>query len=102
MLSNPNEIAILVYSWKEPEISFKILKIKLKITDGNLSSSLIKLEKKKYIEILKGYTNKKPITKIKITNSGLDALRNYAFWFNSVVSNFPLNCEKSTSGEEKK
>ena len=59
------------------ELPFKALKESLKVTDGNLSSHLSKLEKEKLIEIEKIFIGKRPKTMIKITNKGREAFKNY-------------------------
>ena len=59
------------------ELPFKALKESLKVTDGNLSSHLSKLEKEKLIEIEKIFVGRRPKTMIKITNKGREAFNNY-------------------------
>ena len=59
------------------ELPFKILKEQLKLTDGNLSSHLTKLQQVEYIQIEKFFEGKRPKTVIKITEKGKEAFKNY-------------------------
>jgi len=59
------------------ELPFKALKEFLKVTDGNLSSHLSKLEKEKYIAIEKTFEGKRPKTTIHITTIGRKAFDTY-------------------------
>jgi DNA-binding MarR family transcriptional regulator len=59
------------------EIDFNMLKKEVNTTDGNLSIHLKKLEEKKYVNIKKGYSGRKPLTTINVTENGISALNNY-------------------------
>ncbi len=59
------------------ELPFKALKEYLKVTDGNLSSHLRKLEIAGYVEIEKSYDGKRPKTVIRVKESGEKAFDNY-------------------------
>jgi DNA-binding MarR family transcriptional regulator len=59
------------------ELPFKALKEFLKVTDGNLSSHLRKLESAGYVEIEKTYEGKRPKTIIAISESGEKAFDEY-------------------------
>ena len=56
---------------------FKALKESLKVTDGNLSSHLSKLEKEEYVLIEKMFVGKRPKTVVHITQKGKDAFALY-------------------------
>ncbi len=59
------------------ELPFKALKELLKVTDGNLSSHLSKLEKEKYVLIEKLFEGKRPKTVVHITPKGQEAFALY-------------------------
>ena len=59
------------------ELPFKALKEALKVTDGNLSSHLSKLEKEKYILIEKKFEGKRPKTVVHISPKGKKAFAQY-------------------------
>jgi DNA-binding MarR family transcriptional regulator len=59
------------------ELPFKALKEYLKVTDGNLSSHLAKLEKAGYVQITKAFEGKRPKTMVHITDQGKAAFKAY-------------------------
>ncbi len=59
------------------ELPFRALKEYLKVTDGNLSSHLNKLESAGYVRIEKSFEGKRPKTTIHITNKGSEAFKKY-------------------------
>ena len=74
VLSQPNRAKIMAILSVEREVSFNRLKEILRLTDGNLSSHLSKLQDAGYVEVLKGFEGKKPRTIVKITSRGDEAL----------------------------
>jgi len=52
---------------------FVELKSLLGITDGNLASHMKVLEKESYVEVLKSFAGKKPLTQYRATESGRKA-----------------------------
>lgn len=70
---------LMVNDWVE----FSDLKETLNITDGNLASHIVALEKLNYVEVKKQFIGKKPNTSYAVTRAGkkafndhLDALEN--------------------------
>jgi DNA-binding PadR family transcriptional regulator len=59
------------------EIEFNFFKKELKITEGNLSVHLRKLEDNSFITINKQFKNRKPRTSYRITEKGLRHYRAY-------------------------
>jgi DNA-binding MarR family transcriptional regulator len=59
------------------ELPFKALKEYLKVTDGNLSSHLNKLEKSNYVKLEKSFEGKRPKTVVHITDIGKVAFKKY-------------------------
>lgn len=57
---------LMVNDWVE----FNSLKDDLGVTDGNLASHIIALEKNEYIEVSKEFVGKKPKTKYRVTQLG--------------------------------
>ncbi len=58
-------------------LSFTELKNLLNTTDGNISVHARRLEDAGYLECLKSFNNRVPLTEYKITQSGKDALGRY-------------------------
>lgn len=59
------------------EAEFTFLREKVKATDGNLSVHLKKLETAGYIESKKEFSNRKPVTTVKLTEKGILAFEIY-------------------------
>jgi DNA-binding MarR family transcriptional regulator len=59
------------------EIDFTSLMNEVNTTKGNLSVHLTKLENKGYVNIKKQFAGKKPLTTCKISEEGLNALKEY-------------------------
>ena len=56
---------------------FSFLLENIETTKGNLSFQISKLDEAGYIEIIKSFRNKYPLTTIKITEKGIDAYEKY-------------------------
>ena len=56
---------------------FNTLKARLQTTDGNLSVHLRKLEEAGYVEVIKSFVGRKPLTQAKITREGRAAFARY-------------------------
>lgn len=56
---------------------FNTLKAKLQASDGNLSVQLRKLEDAGYVEIVKSFAGRKPLTQVSITDKGRSAFVAY-------------------------
>ena len=54
-------------------IDFRSLKEQLQVTDGNLASHIIALEKLDYIQVKKRFVGKKPNTSYSATTLGINA-----------------------------
>ena len=74
MVHEPARLAILMVlsgvAWAE----FKLLEELTRLTRGNLSSHLAKLEEAGYVAIRKGYNGKIPLTTASLTSTGRKAL----------------------------
>ena len=58
-------------------LSFRDLKVLLSTSDGNLSRHAQKLEKAGYIECIKSFQGRMPLTEYRLTPEGGEALRSY-------------------------
>ncbi len=77
LLHQPVRSKLLSLLINNDELPFKALKEALKVTDGNLSSHLSKLEKEEYVLIKKMFEGKRPKTVVHITQKGKDAFTSY-------------------------
>jgi len=70
-------LAIMSYLMTAREADFSALKKELKLTDGNLSTHLRKLEDHAYVSVTKGFAGRKPQTTVAITEKGDTAFKTY-------------------------
>ncbi|ADU13208.1 winged helix-turn-helix domain-containing protein [Asticcacaulis excentricus] len=70
-------LGIMAYLADAEAADFNELKGVLEATQGNLSVHLSKLEDAGYVEIIKGYQGKKPLTRVHITPAGRQAFARY-------------------------
>ena len=70
-------LAIMSFLATAREAEFVALKKALKVSDGNLSTHLKKLEEKNYVVVNKQFVDNKPQTKIKMSNEGETAFKAY-------------------------
>ena len=70
-------LGIMVYLADAEVADFTELKTALEATQGNLSIHLKKLEEAGYVAIDKSFVDKKPLTRVRITDAGRDAFQVY-------------------------
>lgn len=67
-------------------LSFTDLKNLLNTTDGNVSVHARKLENAGYLECLKSFNGRVPLTEYKITNAGREALNQYLNHMEALIN----------------
>jgi DNA-binding MarR family transcriptional regulator len=70
-------LGIMAYLADAEVADFNELKAALKLTQGNLSIHLRKLEEAGYIEIDKSFLGRRPLTRARLTPKGRAAFRAY-------------------------
>ncbi len=70
-------LGIMAYLMDAEAADFNELKALLEATQGNLSVHLRKLEEAGYIEIIKSFQGRKPLTRAHITTAGRKAFADY-------------------------
>lgn len=70
-------LAIMSYLVAAKEADFTELKTALKVSDGNLSTHLSKLEETGYVSVEKNFVGKKPQTLVSLSTTGEAAFRAY-------------------------
>ena len=70
LIHEPNRLAILTILSTTQDADFVFLQRALKLTNGNLSSHLTKLEAGGLIAVEKSFVGKKPHTRVAITDQG--------------------------------
>ena len=68
------------------KLSFTDLKNLLNTTDGNISVHARKLEDAGYLECLKSFNGRVPLTEYKITDSGREALSRYLNHMEALIN----------------
>jgi DNA-binding transcriptional ArsR family regulator len=78
LVHEPVRLAILTVLAEAQEVEFRFLEQVMGLTRGNLSSHASKLEEAGYIEVIKAFRGKVPVTSYRITEAGRSALA--AYW----------------------
>lgn len=78
LIHEPSRLAILTVLSSTTEADFVFLQRTLKLTNGNLSSHLTKLEDAGLVSLQKSFEGKKPRTSIALTDLGRRRIR--AHW----------------------
>jgi DNA-binding MarR family transcriptional regulator len=77
LLHSQLRLAVISILISVESAEFTFLKEKTDSTAGNLSVQLEKLSEAGYIEIIKSFKGKKPLTTCKITRTGIKAFEEY-------------------------
>jgi DNA-binding MarR family transcriptional regulator len=70
-------LGIMAYLAESDVADFTELKTLLDVTQGNLSVHLRKLEEAGYVSIDKSFIDRKPLTRVRMTDAGRAAFRAY-------------------------
>lgn len=70
-------LGIVAYLASAEVADFTELKDVLEVTQGNLSIHLRKLEEAGYVSIDKSFVGRKPLTRVRLTETGRAAFSNY-------------------------
>jgi DNA-binding transcriptional ArsR family regulator len=85
VIHEPARLLIVALLSGAKEADFLFLQRETKLTKGNLSSHLIKLEETEYIEIEKTFRGKIPLTLVRLTAKGRGAFQNYRKTMNGLL-----------------
>jgi len=77
LLHQPVRSRLMALLISNNTLPFKVLKQKLELTDGNLSSHLKKLESANYILITKDHHEKRTVTNVTVTPHGYKIFSQY-------------------------
>jgi len=77
LLHNQLRLSIMSLLTASEQISFNYILEQTGATRGNVSVQISKLEDAGYLEVTKSFQNKRPLTTMKITSKGLDAMDAY-------------------------
>ena len=82
-------LMVLTHLYVVESADYVFLKNQTGLSWGNLSTHLNKLESAGYISIEKGYQGKKPHTKVRLTDGGRQAFREYRSKIQQVLTSLP-------------
>jgi DNA-binding MarR family transcriptional regulator len=85
LIHDPGRLLILTFLYPVAKLDYLELKKRIRLSTGNLSSHLAKLEKAGYVLIQKGFKGKYPITVCSMTKRGREALAMYAEMLKQVT-----------------
>lgn len=77
IIHEPARLLIMAHLYVVEIADFLFLKRQTGLTWGNLSSHITKLETAGYLKVEKEFVKKKPHTKLKLTEKGRKAFKNY-------------------------
>jgi len=77
MVHEPARLAILTVLTQAGGVEFKFLEQVTRLSKGNLNSHATKLEAVGYVEVIKAFRGKIPVTSFRITDAGRKALASY-------------------------
>jgi DNA-binding MarR family transcriptional regulator len=85
VIHEPARLQIVALLSVVKETDFLYLLRESRLTKGNLSSHLAKLEEAGYVEIEKTYRGKIPLSLVRLTPSGKAAFQNYRKTMNGLL-----------------
>lgn len=77
LIHEPVRLLIMANLFIVETADFLYLMNQLNLTFGNLSSHMSKLEEAGYINVEKEFQDKKPVTRLSLTDSGREAFEDY-------------------------
>ncbi|MCH8569064.1 MAG: transcriptional regulator [Balneolales bacterium] len=77
LLHNQLRLSIMALLIANEQVSFNFILEQTNASRGNVSVQISKLEEAGYLEVEKSFVNKKPLTTMKITPKGLNAMDTY-------------------------
>ncbi len=89
LIHEPARLMLLAHLYVVESADFLFLVRQTKLTWGNLSSHMSKLEAAGYVEIEKEFVGKKPHTMARLTKAGRAAFRKYRDHMKQVLEELP-------------
>ena len=77
VVHEPARLAILTVLSSAETVEFKFMERVTRLTKGNLNSHATKLEAAGYLEVIKSFRGKMPVTTFRLTAKGRAALERY-------------------------
>lgn len=93
-------LAVLSILAAVDDAEFTYLRDEVNTTDGNLSTHLRKLEDAGYVQVEKGFRDRKPVTRYRMTDAGREAFRDYVDRLGEMVDVGPGETGEQPDGDE--
>src|SRR3546814_17882644 len=96
LVHEPARLAILTVLSGAELVEFGFLETVCRLSKGNLSSHLSKLEAAGLVSIDKSFRGKRPLTRVSITDTGRAALQLYRAQIAALTGSPPMSNEETT------
>lgn len=91
MIHEPARLAILMILSGADEVEFKFIEAATDMTKGNLSSHTSRLEAAGYLEVVKAFRGRVPVTSFRMTPAGREALAAYLTRLRAALPESPAD-----------
>ena len=78
VIASSGRLRILAALAVEPQLEFVHLRKRTHLTDGNLCTHTRRLETAGFVSVQKSFRDRKPVTQVRLTSQGRDALERHA------------------------
>jgi len=89
VIHEPARLGIIAHLYVLDSADALFLKNQMGLTWGNLSSHLAKLEDAGYVEVIKEFVDRKPVTSLRLTRRGREAFRSYRDRMRGILNDLP-------------
>ena len=89
LIHEPVRLSIIAHLYALDSADALFLKNQIGLTWGNLSTHLKRLEEAGYIEVIKEFIDRKPVTSLKLTETGREAFHNYRERMSEFLNDLP-------------
>ncbi len=89
LIHDPTRLMLVSYLFVVDSADFVFLKNQTKLTAGNISSHMTKLEDAGYVKVKKSFVGKRPQTMFRLTKKGRTAFDKYRDSINGALSSLP-------------
>ncbi len=96
LVHEPARLAVLTVLSGAEMVEFGFLEAVCRLSKGNLSSHLSKLEAGGLVAVDKSFRGKRPLTRVAITDSGRDALQRYRLQIAALINSDPTPNNEET------
>jgi len=89
LIHDPTRLMLVSFLYVVESADFVFLKSQTKLTGGNISSHMSKLEDAGYVNIKKRFVGKRPQTMFRLTKRGRNAFEKYRKSLHDALSSLP-------------